>query len=362
MEDQTFNGKPSIVLNHRPFFSIIVACYNSAPYLGELLQSIVEQHMQDDLEVILSDDCSTESYDEIVNHYNKILSIKRVQTDYNFAPGNTRQKGISVASGKWLVFADHDDKFIPDTLKVVKENILQFQEPYYIICDFEEQNPDTGEQILYFSRPNGWCHGKFFNVDNLWNKFNVRFEKDLRSHEDIYICSIMNCIMNYLGRQPLYLDFPCYIWNKRNNSLSKSMYENVKGNQKVTFFEHFFDDYLHSTADVYINGYQHNMITYNFALENVIEVIAYSYFYLMGFMFHNPSYLKRNETLCRKLLLNAKEVFGISNEDIYNILSANDAEIFTQIQKTAEIGAGPYIPCMTLKEYLITYGRGSNKT
>jgi len=48
-----------------PFFSIIIPCFNSAPYIAHLLQSIVDQHLpKHDLEVILSDDCSTEPYDK----------------------------------------------------------------------------------------------------------------------------------------------------------------------------------------------------------------------------------------------------------------------------------------------------------
>ena len=55
-------GEPSIKLDHRPYFSIIIPCYNSGKTITNLLQSIIEQHMSDDLEVILSDDKSTEPY------------------------------------------------------------------------------------------------------------------------------------------------------------------------------------------------------------------------------------------------------------------------------------------------------------
>ena len=45
----------------RPFFSIIIPCYNSKNTLGRLLQSIVDQKMDyNDIQVVLADDCSTE--------------------------------------------------------------------------------------------------------------------------------------------------------------------------------------------------------------------------------------------------------------------------------------------------------------
>ena len=70
MQNQLYSGLPSIILPNRPFYSIIVPCYNSRNTLGNLLDSILQQNMNDDLEVILSDDCSTESYQDIVDKYN----------------------------------------------------------------------------------------------------------------------------------------------------------------------------------------------------------------------------------------------------------------------------------------------------
>ena len=46
--DNIFDGKPSFELSHRPFFSIVVACYNSSKYLDTLLTSIVNQNLRDD--------------------------------------------------------------------------------------------------------------------------------------------------------------------------------------------------------------------------------------------------------------------------------------------------------------------------
>jgi glycosyltransferase involved in cell wall biosynthesis len=63
----------------------------------------------DEIQVILSDDCSTESYQDIVNQYIDKLFITQTKTDYNCCPGNTRQKGADQALGEWLIFMDHDD-------------------------------------------------------------------------------------------------------------------------------------------------------------------------------------------------------------------------------------------------------------
>ena len=128
MNSDIFNGNPSIILKKRPFYSIVIPCYNSRRTLGALLDSIIAQDMNNEIEVILSDDHSTESYQDIVDKYKDILSIRQIKTDYNFAPGNTREKGVSIAEGEWVCFADHDDEFIPETLKQIKEKILGSEE------------------------------------------------------------------------------------------------------------------------------------------------------------------------------------------------------------------------------------------
>ena len=110
----------------RPFFSVIISCYNSRKTIGTLLQSLTHQNLlYSDLEIIISDDCSTENYQDIVNKYKNKLFIKEVKTDYNCCPGNTRQKGVDYATGRWIIFSDHDDEFIEDALFYVKQEILQ---------------------------------------------------------------------------------------------------------------------------------------------------------------------------------------------------------------------------------------------
>ena len=133
VKELIYDGLPSKKLEHRPFFSIIIPCYNSREYIGELLASIEAQDMPDDIEIILSDDNSPESYQDIVDPFRERLCIKQVKTDYNFAPGNTRERGVKEATGEWIAFADHDDLYIVDTFSQVKEAILKSGEKYYLI-------------------------------------------------------------------------------------------------------------------------------------------------------------------------------------------------------------------------------------
>jgi glycosyltransferase involved in cell wall biosynthesis len=352
-----FNGYPSIILDKRPFFSIIIPCYKTPiNYISKLLDSIIDQSLEKVIEVILVDDCSPyndgeETYYEYVNdHYSDKLSIRFTKTNYNFGPGNTREKGLSIAEGEWVCFADHDDFFVPLSLHKVMQTIIDNNEQYYAIANFKEVDPD-GNVIRTMEHTMNWNHAKFYNRENLIKAFDVHFKTDLVSHEDIYISSTINCIMNHLHRSPLFIDQYCYNWVSRPTSVSRTKYGDDKADHP--FLEVFFDDYIASTAMVYFDKYEDHIIDKEYAERSILEVLGYTYFYMQGFLFHYPNnYIRDNIEYCRKLLIRVKKVFDITNKDIYDWFSNNDAEEYMKIYSSASIASGPYIPSYTLTEWL----------
>ena len=350
-KETKFDGTPSRLLPHRPFFSIVVPCYNSGKFITTLLDSIVGQNMPDDIEVILSDDHSTEPYDEQIEPYLDKLSIRRVQTDYNFGPGNTRQRGSEYAEGVWICFADHDDQFVYNTLPTVKKAIIDNDEQFYVITNFAEIDKASGTIVNKFERCTGWTHGKFYNKRNMWDQFEMHYEKDITSHEDIYLCSQANCIMNCLGRNPMGVDIFTYIWYIVPTSVSRHKYVTEAG--KRTFLEHLFKDYIHSTADVYLEFYDRGNISKEYCISSVLDIICYCYFYINSFIFKDPvDYIRDNLDYARDLLVKIKERFGFTNQDIYNYLAANNCREFDAVSKSAFIATGPTIPQMSLMDFL----------
>ena len=355
--DNIFDGKPSFELSHRPFFSIVVACYNSSKYLDTLLTSIVNQDLRDDIELILADDHSTEPYDDIVDKYKDKICIKRVITDYNFAPGNTREKGCSVATGEWLCIADHDDKFLKGSLPKIKNLIIEKKEKYLCISDFVEALPEydpknPGGILRRFHNNLNWNHGKFYNLDNLWRAFDIHYKKDFKSHEDIYISSCINCCMKSLGLQPLFTDIPTYVWFAHKESISRSKYViEAKGR---SFLETLFEDYITSTAGVYFDFYIRGVIKKEYAMNACMDIIAYCYFYLSSFIFRDPDgWIKVNYEYCRELVRKTKFLFNLTNSDIWQYYAANNAAQYKAVEKSAAIAAGPYIPFFTIGDFLI---------
>lgn len=323
-----FDGKPSKELSHRPFFSIVVACYQSHKTIGNLLQSIVNQNMEDDLEVIISDDCSEDlSYLDIVKQYEDILSIKYVQTDYNCCPGNTREKGISVAEGVWLAIADHDDEYIPNTLKLVKEKLLNNPGVVYGVGCFYQREPISNTIIKEHRFCANWNHAKFYNMDNLWKKYDIHFRKDMKGQEDIYISSIVDLHITAHNLKTLLIDVYCYYWNEWKDSLSHSATE------KGHYGEITFRDYLDATGYTYLNYYKNYGILKKKVKWACIKVFGLGCYLINDFIYDYPdSYDKNTITILLDYLRDIKEVFKLTNQDIINYFKIENCYLIKQIE------------------------------
>ena len=88
--------------------SVIVPVYNVAKYLKTCLDSLIKQTLKD-IEIICIDDGSTDGSLEILEQYaskdKRIIIIKQP----NSGQGTARNKGLSIARGKYIQFLDSDD-------------------------------------------------------------------------------------------------------------------------------------------------------------------------------------------------------------------------------------------------------------
>ena len=319
-------------MNKRPFFSIIVPCYNSKKTIGRLLKTIVEQNMNyNDIEVILSDDCSTESYQDQIDKFKDRLYIKQTKTDYNCCPGNTRQKGVDIATGQWIVFADHDDQFVPNVFLKVKQQITRNECQSFLNTRFIKVGLDGKN---YEMNPvAGWTHGKFFNLDNFWKKYNFHFIKDMKTHQDVSIMSLVNYLQKTENNlNCCQIELVTYKWHENKHSLTSVQYETADG-QSRHFIDAYFLDYFAATAERYYQMFinfgrlQKDKET---TVTSIAIVILYSYFYLQYSLKFASIPLKSNYDLINKYLNILQTQFNWSIDDINNyFISMNQQEYAT---------------------------------
>ena len=121
--------------------SIIMPSYNTAQYIEETIESVIEQTYTN-WELIIVDDCSTDNTDDIVNSIDdkRIIYLKN---EKNSGAAVSRNKALRIAKGKWIAFLDSDDLWHPQKLekqiKFMKENNYHFSYTEYNQIDEKSQ-------------------------------------------------------------------------------------------------------------------------------------------------------------------------------------------------------------------------------
>lgn len=103
-----------------PLFSIVIACYNQEGFVKQAVDSALAQTTQSK-EIIVVDDGSKDRTPEILREYGN--SIVFIAVTENGGALAARNRGASVATGKYLVFLDGDDVLMPWALDVYQRLI-----------------------------------------------------------------------------------------------------------------------------------------------------------------------------------------------------------------------------------------------
>mgnify|MGYP006438761717 CR=1 FL=1 len=108
------------------FLSICIPNFNRAKSLNNCLNSILisKKNSNLDLEICISDNCSTENIDEIVKIYNKYLNIKFKKNSSNLGFGKNAINSVSIATGEFVWILGNDDLLLPNTLSKL-ENLIK---------------------------------------------------------------------------------------------------------------------------------------------------------------------------------------------------------------------------------------------
>lgn len=106
-----------------PLFSICIPNYNYSKYIGQSLQSVLDQSCQD-FEIIVADNASTDDSLEVIASYAaKSEKIRIIQNRYNIGFGPNVQKATQAAQGDFLIVLSSDDLMLPGALEIYKSVI-----------------------------------------------------------------------------------------------------------------------------------------------------------------------------------------------------------------------------------------------
>lgn len=169
-----------------PSISVIVPIYNTAKYLAECVDSILNQDLRE-IEIILVDDGSTDDCPMICDHYaaldSRIMAIHKP----NGGLSSARNAGLDNAHGKYISFVDSDDRIENHMLSEML-NLAEAETADVIACSLTRFE---GEKILGKISPPNKRHNVVYSGDEfkivvaaLLGKFH--FSKRWRNR---YVCN-----------------------------------------------------------------------------------------------------------------------------------------------------------------------------
>lgn len=264
----------------KPFFSVIIPTHNSETFIARLLDSIVVQQ-DDDCEVVICDDGSTDRTAEIVSGYHDRLHINffpRSGTYTVHCPGNTRNEALLRAQGEWVTFVDHDDELADGALTHVRDLLMQSEHPQVLVSGrFDEIHPERTTQDLDDGLT--WVHGRFFNREFL-ETHGIMFLPDLIANEDLHFNSmVFGCIA---GEDLSYIhtERTLYHWHIHDGSFSMSKDADGKG-----YLERYFDDYVTASTAAWFNCLQKYPQRRGYYFHRMVTAVLYCYFYYQAILY-----------------------------------------------------------------------------
>lgn len=96
--------------------SIIIPVYNVAKFLPKCLDSVLSK-VEDDWEVIVVDDGSTDDSPDVIREYAAKYRCIKTARRPNGGLSAARNTGTALATGKWIYFLDSDDYIEPGSLQ-----------------------------------------------------------------------------------------------------------------------------------------------------------------------------------------------------------------------------------------------------
>ncbi len=168
--------------------SVIIPVYNAQEYLPVALESIIAQDFSE-LELICVDDGSTDRSIDVIKAFKERDSRIRIITENNAGPAAARNKGLSRARGKYVIFLDADDFYEPNLISSLYA-LSERAELDIAIADFDVYNTK---------------HGRFeHNVES--DHFDLLTEGRVVS-KNVYPDYILQCATGYVWNKMFRRDF-----------------------------------------------------------------------------------------------------------------------------------------------------------
>lgn len=247
--------------------SVIVPVFMAENYLDKCIHGIVSQSY-DNIEIILIDDCSRDKSYAICEKYKSLDNrIIVSRNPLNLGVSKSRNIGISMSKGKYVLFVDSDDyidtnyvhTLVQDQLKTKSDLIIasvcyvKGMNRNYTKLENKTFNPKLNESdLMYLIKENvfGYVHNKLFLRDII-KKNGIKFESKTLFEDQKFVIEYIKFCSSISIDSTIYYN---YVNNESSamNNLPNSYLELCEENYKdlASLFPKGYSDF-----NIYKNKY-----------------------------------------------------------------------------------------------------------
>lgn len=215
----------------KPLITVIVPVYNAEHTIEKCVNSIIKQTYSN-LQIILVNDGSKDKSIELCKKIQKNDDRILVIDKENEGVSNTRNKGIDMATGEYIIFVDSDDFIENNMIEILYNNIQGYDFctcNYYVIknnkkkekSDIESYEINSGETNEYIEKMQ---KDMLFNspVNKIYKteiikQNNIRFEENICVGEDyLFNIEYIRCV-----KKARYISEALYNYTIKNGTLSR---------------------------------------------------------------------------------------------------------------------------------------------
>lgn len=260
--------------------SIIVPAYNIAEYLPRCLDSILNQTYSN-LEVIVISDGSTDNTNQIITEYAKKDSRIVPIFKNNSGVSDTRNRGLDIAKGEYIGFADGDDFIESEMYETLLRNALE-NNADISHCGFQMVFPskidyyyNTGKKVIQDNKKGivDLLEGSYVEPSPCVKLFKkeilngIKMPEEIKINEDV----LFNFYAFCNSEKSVYEDKPFYHYILRKGSAATSKVNDHKLFDPIKVRKEIFD-YCCNNLDIEIQSLAYKK--YLFALISMYRTIS----------------------------------------------------------------------------------------
>lgn len=127
-----------------PRTSIVIPTYNREATISRAIDSVLEQTV-DDYEIVIVDDGSEDSTQEVIKEYNH-NQIRYIEHEQNRGQNVARNTGLRASEGVYISYLDSDDVLLPQHLEKVVNKLEELPDEYAgVVTGYEDV---VGEKVI----------------------------------------------------------------------------------------------------------------------------------------------------------------------------------------------------------------------